>query len=65
MNLFEDDIVAEVRRNRIALLEEHGGIEGLRTYMSEERPRLEREGWVFVDLDEMLGKKHAKKRANG
>jgi hypothetical protein len=59
MNKFEDEIVAEVRKHRAELLEDYGGIEGLRKHFEEERPRLEREGWQFVDIDEMLRKKHS------
>jgi hypothetical protein len=50
--------IAEVRRNRELLLERHGGIEGLHRHMDEERPTLEKSGWKFVSIQEVLGKKH-------
>ena len=50
--LYYDEIVAEVRRNRAKLLEMHGGIEGLRKHMKEERSQLEKQGWNFISVDE-------------
>jgi hypothetical protein len=47
MIYYEDDIVAEVRRNREELLEEHGGIEGYLKYLKEQRPKHEMQGWKF------------------
>ena len=55
--------VTEVRRNRELLLEKHGGIDGLHKHMDEERPKLEKQGWRFVTLEEVLAKKHAKDMA--
>jgi hypothetical protein len=52
MMFYEDEIVAEVRRNREALLKEYGGIDGLHKHMKEERPRLEMEGWKFESTEE-------------
>ena len=48
MTYYEDDIVAEVRRNREELLLEHGGIEGYLKYLDEQRPILESQGWKFA-----------------
>jgi hypothetical protein len=62
---FEDEIVAEVRRHRAELLEEYGTIEAYHKHLEEDRPRLEREGWKFVDIDEMLRKKHAEGTPTG
>jgi hypothetical protein len=62
MNVFEDDIVAEVRRHRSELLEEYGGIEAYLKHIEMDRPRLEREGWRFAGREEILKKKHAEKR---
>jgi hypothetical protein len=59
MTIFEDEIVAEVRKHRTELLEEYGGIEGYLKHLEADRPRLEREGWQFVNMDELLKKKHA------
>jgi hypothetical protein len=56
---FEDEIVAEVRRHRTELFEQYGTVEAYHKHLEEERPRLEREGWKFADIDEMLRKKHA------
>jgi hypothetical protein len=36
----------------VKLLEMYDGIEGLHKHMDEERPRLEREGWKFILVDE-------------
>jgi hypothetical protein len=47
-NTWEEFIWA-VRRNRAELVEKYGGIDGLHKHMDEERPRLEKEGWKFVD----------------
>jgi hypothetical protein len=54
---YHDEIVAEVRRNRAKLLEIYGGIQGLHKHMDEERPRLEKEGWKFVSVEE-FGKRN-------
>ena len=50
--------IAEVRRNRELLLEKYGGIDGLHKHMDEERPKLEKLGWKFASIQEVLGKKH-------
>jgi hypothetical protein len=57
-----EDFIAGVRRNKANLLEEYGGIEGLHIeglhrHMAEEHPRLEKDGWKFVTLEEVLAKK--------
>jgi hypothetical protein len=57
MTYVDIDPVTEVRRNRAALLEKYGGIEGLHKHMDEERPELERQGWKFVTIEEILAKK--------
>jgi hypothetical protein len=62
MNVFEDEIVAEVRRRRSELLEEYGGIEGYLKHIETDRLRLEREGWRFADIGEILKKKYAENR---
>jgi len=49
--------IAEVRRNRELLLEKHGGIDGLHKHMDEERPKLEKQGWKFISVEEVLAKK--------
>jgi hypothetical protein len=59
MKYFDTDIVAEVRKTRENLLVKYGGIEGLPRHMEEERPRLEKEGWKFVTLEEVLAGKEA------
>jgi hypothetical protein len=46
---YKDEVVAEVRRHREELLEEYGGIEGLRKHQKAERPLLEQQGWFFVE----------------
>jgi hypothetical protein len=58
MKYIDTDIVAEVRKNREELLADYGGIEGYLKHLDEDRPRLEREGWKFVDMEELLRKKH-------
>ena len=50
--------IAEVRRNRELLLEMYGGIDGLHKHMDEERSQLDKSGWKFVSIQEVLAKKH-------
>jgi hypothetical protein len=57
VNVFEDEIVTEVRKHRMELLEEYGGIVGYLKHIEADRPRLEHEGWRFVDMSEILKKK--------
>ena len=57
MTYIDVDPVAEVRRNREALLEKHGGIDGLHKHMDEARPELEKQGWKFMSVEEILAKK--------
>jgi hypothetical protein len=64
MKYVDTDIVAEVRKNREELLADYGGIKGYLKHLDEDRHRLEREGWKFVDLEEMLRKKHAEETVN-
>ena len=52
------DPISEVRHNRELLLEKHGGIKGLHKHMDKERPRLEKQGWKFVSVEEVKAKKH-------
>ena len=59
---YRDEIVAEVRRNREALLEEYGGIDGLHKHMEEERPLLEAQGWRFETPEEAALRKQAAQR---
>ena len=59
MICIDTNLVAEVRRNRELLLEKYGGIDGLHKHMDEERPELEKQGWKFVSVDEILAKKRA------
>lgn len=51
------DPVKEVRRNRELLLVLYGGIEGLHKHMDEERPKLEKQGWVFLPIEQIIEKK--------
>jgi hypothetical protein len=60
MIFYEDEIVAEVRRNREALLKEYGGIEGLHKHMEEERPILVAQGWKFESPEEAVLRKQQK-----
>jgi len=60
MICIDTDLVAEVRRNRELLLKKYGGIDGLHKHMDEERPKLERQGWKFVSVEEVLAKKRAR-----
>lgn len=53
MKGYYDPIIAEVRKNRAELLEMYGGFEGLRKHQEEDRPRLEKEGWKFVSVEEV------------
>jgi hypothetical protein len=57
MTYIDNDPVAEVRRNREALLEQYGGIDGLRKHMDEERPELEKQGWKFMSVEDILARK--------
>ena len=57
MTYIDVDPVAEIRHNRELLLVGHGGMDGLHKYMDEERPKLEKQGWVFVSVEEVLAKK--------
>ena len=56
----DTNLIAEVRRNRELLLEKYGGIDGLHKHMDEERPKLEKQGWTFVSVEEVLAKKRAR-----
>ncbi|MCL2624298.1 MAG: hypothetical protein FWD31_11600 [Planctomycetaceae bacterium] len=60
MTEINTDPIAEVRCNRELLLEKYGGIDGLHEHMEEERPKLERQGWKFISVEEVLAKKNAK-----
>jgi hypothetical protein len=60
VNDYYDEIVAEVRHNRIKLLEIYGGIEGLHKHMDEEHLILEKKGWKFVPAEE-FGKRNNEK----
>ena len=51
------DPITEVRRNRELLLEKYGGIDGLHKHMKEEKPKLEKLGWAFISVEEILAKK--------
>ena len=57
MTYIDIDPVAEVRRNREALLGKYGDIDGLHKHMDEERAELEKQGWEFITLEEVLAKK--------
>jgi len=58
MIYIDSDPIAEVRRNRAMLLEKYGGIDSLHEHMEEERPKLEKLGWKFVSVEEVLAKKY-------
>ena len=58
MEYIANDPITEVRHNRELLLEKYGGIDGLHKHMDEERAELEKQGWKFVSLEEVLEKKH-------
>ena len=58
MKYLDKDLVAEVRRNREDMLEEHGGFEKYTEYLSEQRPKLEAEGWRFATPDEIAHGQH-------
>jgi hypothetical protein len=60
MTYIDVDPVVEVRRNRAALLEKYGGIDGLHRHMDEDRPELEKQGWTFVPVEEILARKCAR-----
>jgi hypothetical protein len=62
MIYIDNDPVAEVRRNREALLEKYGGIDGLHKHMDEECSELEKQGWMFVSVEEILA--HKRERAD-
>ena len=51
MTYIDTDYVAQVRRNRELLLQEHGGIDGLHKHMEKERVELEKQGWKFVTIE--------------
>jgi hypothetical protein len=57
MKFFEDEVVEEVRRNREKLLEEYGSMEAWNRHLKQERPRREREGWVYVSMEEVRRKR--------
>jgi hypothetical protein len=52
----ENNLIAEVRNNREQLLVKYGGIDGLHRHMDAERPNLEKQGWQFVSVEEVLEK---------
>ena len=49
----ETTILMEVRENKAKLLEKYGGIDGLLKHLEAERPRLEKEGWQFADIEKV------------
>ena len=53
---FENPI-AEVRHNRELLLAKYGGINGLHKHMEKEKTKLEKQGWRFISIREILDKK--------
>jgi hypothetical protein len=55
-----EDLILEVRRNRVKLLEMYGGIEGLHKHMDEERPLLEKQGWHFETPEEGAARKRGR-----
>ena len=59
MKYLDIDPIAEVRQNREFLLEKYGGIDGLLKHMDEDRPKLEAQGWKFIQIEEILAKKYA------
>jgi hypothetical protein len=60
---WDDEIMVEVRQRKAQLLEIYGGIEGLHKHMDEERPLMEKEGWKFVDIDELRKKNYCRQMA--
>ncbi|MDR3170296.1 MAG: hypothetical protein LBU17_01565 [Treponema sp.] len=58
---WDDEIMTEYRRRKAHVLEKYGDWEELHKHMVEERPRLEKEGWVFVNPDEVYKKNFAVK----
>ncbi|GHU46519.1 hypothetical protein FACS1894200_00230 [Spirochaetia bacterium] len=54
--IYKDEIVEEVRRHREELAEEYPTFEAYRKHCEERRPQLEKEGWKFVTLEEVLAK---------
>jgi hypothetical protein len=64
MTYIDNDPVAEVRRTREILLEQYGGIEGLHKHMDEERPELEKQGWKFMSVEEILTRKRERVSAS-
>ena len=57
MDYLDIDPVVEVRRNRELLLAKHGSIDNLHKHMEAERKRLEKAGWKFISIKEILAKK--------
>jgi hypothetical protein len=57
MKHYKDDIVAEVRKSRKELLEEHGGIEGYLKYLQSQHSRWEAEGFRSVGFEEVYARK--------
>ena len=58
MNNHDEDTLAEVHRIRAELLEEYGGIKGYFKHLSEDRSRLEKEGWHFASPEELAALKN-------
>ena len=52
----KDDIVEEVRRHREELAEEYPTFEARKKHWDTLQPQLEKEGWKFVTLEEVLAK---------
>jgi hypothetical protein len=65
MTYIDTDPVAEVRRSREELLQKYGGIDGLHKYMDEELPELEKQGWRFMPVEEILARKRARAPVTG
>ena len=45
----EEDPITEVHRVRAELMEKYGGVDGWHKHNIEQRPQLEKEGWIFAN----------------
>jgi hypothetical protein len=64
MKYVDTEVVAEVRKNREELLEEHGGIEGYLKYLQSQHSRWEAEGFRSVSFEEVQAQKYTEEMVN-
>jgi hypothetical protein len=57
-DLFVDEVMRDCWARKAHVAEKYGGWEGLMKHMDEDRPRLEKEGWKFITVEEVRQRKN-------